>query len=287
MARPKKCTADYFPHYVTGNSRTIYILEQRYGNDGYALWFKLLELLATSDGHYIDFNDQTDLEFFAAKVKIDVDKALEIIDQLATLKAIDKQLWNHKIIWCQNFVDNLSELYARRRISLPQKPSLDEFVHAETQGSEDLCSAETPKVNKSIVEKSKVKESKEKKSKGNSVETEKTLVGVVLNDFEIVKNAYENNIGMLSSTVVEIINYYLDEGVDAELIVESIKVACMNNKRTMSYAEGVLKNWLKNGINTIEKYKSSLVEKEANRGQNNANNSTDDFKALLQRGPFE
>ena len=92
MARPKKCTADYFPHYVTGNSRTVFILEQKYGNDGYALWFKLLELLAVTDGHYVDFNDHTDLEFFAAKVKIDTDKAIEMIDQLAKLKADRKSV---------------------------------------------------------------------------------------------------------------------------------------------------------------------------------------------------
>lgn len=287
MARPKKCTVDYFPHFVTGNSRTVFILEQKYGNDGYALWFKLLELLASTDGHYVDLNDKTDLEFFAAKVKIDVDTALGIIDQLATLKAIDKQLWKHKVVWCQNFVDNLSELYARRRVSLPQKPTLEEFMYVETPSSEGLCSTETPKVNKSIVENSKVKESKGEKSKGNSVETEETLVGVVLNDFEIVRDAYESNIGMLSSTVVEIINYYLEQNVEAALIVEAIKVSSMNNKRTMAYAEGILKNWIREGITTVERYKSSLVEKEANKVQISANNSTDDFKALLQRGPAE
>lgn len=277
MARPKKCTVDYFPHYVTGNSRTVFILEQKYGNDGYALWFKLLELLAVTDGHYVDFNDHTDLEFFAAKAKIDADKAIEIIDQLASLKAIDRQLWKQKVVWCQNFVDNLSELYARRRISLPQKPNLSEFMYAETPSSESLCTTETPKVNKSKVEESRVEERKEEKSKVNGV-------GVVSNDFLLVQECYENNIGTLSSTVMEIINYYLDEGVQAELIVEAIKVSCMNNKRSMSYAEGVLKNWLKDGINTVDRYKSSLVEKEANKGQASANNSTDDFKALLERG---
>lgn len=287
MARPKKYTADYFPHYVTGNSRTVFILEQKYGNDGYALWFKLLELLAVTDGHYVDFNDHTDLEFFAAKSKIDADKAIEIIDQLAVLKAIDMNLWNHKIVWCQNFVDNLSELYARRRVALPQKPTLEEFMYVETTSSEGLCSTETPKVNKSIVENSKVKESKGEKSKGNSVETEETLVGVVLNDFEIVRDTYESNIGMLSSTVVEIINYYLEQNVEAALIAEAIKVSSMNNKRTMAYAEGILKNWIREGITTVERYKSSLVEKEANKVQISTNNSTDDFKALLQRGPVE
>ncbi|PHV69552.1 hypothetical protein CS063_15005 [Sporanaerobium hydrogeniformans] len=258
MARPKKCTVDYFPHFVTGNSRTVFILEQKYGNDGYALWFKLLELLAVTDGHYVDFNDHTDLEFFAAKSKVDANKALEIINQLAVLKAIDRELWKHKVVWCQNFVNNLSDLYARRRISLPQKPSLDEFMYTETSTSEGLCTTETPKVNKSIVEESIEKESKEKKSKGNGVS----------NDFSFVQTAYEENIGLLSGTVSEIIQYYLDEQVDPNLIIEAIKVACMNNRRSMSYAEGVLKNWLNDGIYTVSQYKSLQVEKTTNTGKN-------------------
>lgn len=44
MARPKKQTVDYFPHFVKGG-RTIFILENKFGNDGYAFWFKLLEIL--------------------------------------------------------------------------------------------------------------------------------------------------------------------------------------------------------------------------------------------------
>ena len=35
MARPKKQTVDYFPHFVKGG-RTIFILENKFGNDGYA-----------------------------------------------------------------------------------------------------------------------------------------------------------------------------------------------------------------------------------------------------------
>ena len=44
MARPRKQTVDYFPHYCKCG-RTIFILENRFGNDGYAFWFKLLEIL--------------------------------------------------------------------------------------------------------------------------------------------------------------------------------------------------------------------------------------------------
>ncbi len=52
MARPKKQTVDYFPHFVKGG-RTIFILENKFGNDGYAFWFKLLEILGESEGIFL------------------------------------------------------------------------------------------------------------------------------------------------------------------------------------------------------------------------------------------
>ena len=247
MARPKKCTVDYFPHYITSNSRTIFILEQKYGNNGYALWFKLLELLGSTDGHYLDFNDETDFEFFAAKAKIETEKAIEIIDQLAKLKAIDRELWKHKIIWCQKFVDNLSDLYTRRRVSLPKKPTLEEITNDEEHYIESM------------------------ENEGSEIVSDDKTTS-----FQIVKEVYEQNIGMLSGTVVEIINYYIEQGMQAELIAESIKKSCMNNKRTMSYAEGILKNWLKEGIRTIEQYNASVVERESNKGITKDCRYTDD-----------
>ena len=47
MARPAKTSVDYFPH-MAHSGKTIAILEARWGNDGYAFWFKLLELLGTA-----------------------------------------------------------------------------------------------------------------------------------------------------------------------------------------------------------------------------------------------
>ena len=67
MARPKKQTIDYFPHSCT-HGKTMFIIEQKYGNDGYAFWFKLLELLGDTAGHYIDLNDEATQEFLQAKL---------------------------------------------------------------------------------------------------------------------------------------------------------------------------------------------------------------------------
>jgi hypothetical protein len=123
LARPKKQTVDYFSHDCNCLSKkTLYIIDGQYGNDGYALWFKLLELLGTSNGHFINCNDKANWNYFLARVHLSEEKALQIIENLVRLKAIDPELWNKKIIWIQNYVDRLEDVYNRRRVEIPKKP---------------------------------------------------------------------------------------------------------------------------------------------------------------------
>ncbi|MGK0841011.1 hypothetical protein ACRE5W_28210, partial [Klebsiella pneumoniae] len=69
MARPKKQTVDYFPHYVN-SGKTLFILEKRYENNGYAFWFKVLELLGSTNGHIIDSRNPDEWEFLLAKTLV-------------------------------------------------------------------------------------------------------------------------------------------------------------------------------------------------------------------------
>ena len=81
MARPKKQTVDYFPHFVKGG-RTIFILENKFGNDGYAFWFKLLEILGESEGHFYDCSNASNWEYLLAKTRVTEEKAKDIINVL-------------------------------------------------------------------------------------------------------------------------------------------------------------------------------------------------------------
>lgn len=121
MARPKKQTVDYFPHSCN-HGKTMFILEQKYGNDGYAFWFKLLEILGGAEGHYLKLENGMDWEFLIAKTRLDKEKCIEILNLLSSLGAIDKKLWKEKIVWSDNFIENIKEAYRKRTVEIPVKP---------------------------------------------------------------------------------------------------------------------------------------------------------------------
>jgi len=262
MARPKKQTVEYFPHYTT-SGKTLYILESEFGNDGYAFWFKLLELLGSSDGHVYDCNNAPSWKFLLAKTRVDEETAMKILDTLSDLEAIDKKLWEHKLVWSDNFVQNLAPVYSNRRTSLPKKPivtynndSTNELLHVETQDVE-VSTKKTPqsKVKESRVEESKVEESNsnntaaeiKKKNPVALVDADSTkqdvkpVIGVDADstqqediekrekDLQQIENYYKQHVrrkNMLSSRdLSDIVFAYETYGQDADFIISVLKKA--------------------------------------------------------------
>lgn len=173
MARPKKAKVEYFPHSVH-HGKTLYILENKFGNDGYAFWFKLLELLGDTNHHYFDCNSTSSWEFLLAKTSVSGDIATEILNILAEMKAIDDELWGKKIIWSENFIANLDTVYSRREINPYNK-----------QDIKDKCIKKLPVsgVSDNINPQSKVKESKVKKSKEEDVSSTETSDSSLIKTF--------------------------------------------------------------------------------------------------------
>lgn len=125
--RPFKQTVEYFPHFVSASdtSQTLFILETEFGLQGYAFFFKLLELLGQTPGHAYDFSPFGRWKYLVARSKVDENKVKAMLNLLAEDGAIDKELYNHQVIWSDRFVDHLkSALYVRRKDeAAPVKPS--------------------------------------------------------------------------------------------------------------------------------------------------------------------
>lgn len=168
MTRPRKNVIDYFPHDCR-TGKTIAILEKRFKNDGYSCWFKILELMGQTENHYYDCSEDLNWEFLKAKTLIDDDaKVRDILSLMATLGAIDKELWvNYSILWSDNFVKGLDSVYQKRSAELPTKPS---FYTPESH-TPMVSVTETPHngISDDGNPQSKVKESKGEESIGEYI----------------------------------------------------------------------------------------------------------------------
>jgi hypothetical protein len=163
MAREQRKDVDYFPHDCT-HGRKMHIIETRYGNDGYAAWFKLLEQLGKANNHYIDISDDMTLMFLTSVFKTDEEKTISILSDLAKLGAIDKFLFEeHKIIFSQKFADSIQDAYRKRKSEMFQYSDiLNEINQKNGQSGGSLTEIHVNQAEVILKEKnSKVKESKE------------------------------------------------------------------------------------------------------------------------------
>ena len=164
MSRPKKAVVDYFPHY-TKHGKTMFTIENKYGNDGYAFWFKLLELIGATEQHLIDCRDIETWEYLLAITKVSNDIALEILDLLSRFNSIDGELWGHKIIWSEHFVQNINDVYKRREVKVYNKQDvLDKCIHKPHSKGQTVNRNPQSKVKYSKVKYSKVNNGSENKN---------------------------------------------------------------------------------------------------------------------------
>lgn len=114
MARPQRNNVDYFPFYCEEGTKMFY-LEETYGNDGFAVFLKLLRELAKKDYHYLDLSKNTTLMFLSAKCKVSKEILISIINDLVELEKFNSMLWKeNNIIWCQDFIDSIQDAYLKR-----------------------------------------------------------------------------------------------------------------------------------------------------------------------------
>ena len=124
MAREQRKDVDYFPHECT-HGRKMHIIETKYGNDGYATWFKLLEQLGKANNHYIDISDEMTLMFLTSTFKIDEEKTIAILTDLSKLGGIDKFLFDeHNIVWSEKFCNSIEDAYKKRKQKIFSKDDI-------------------------------------------------------------------------------------------------------------------------------------------------------------------
>lgn len=93
-----------------------------------------------------------------------------------------------------------------------------------------------------------------------------------------ISNFYQNNFGVISPHIIDDIKHWTSD-IGFELVLEAMKRA-VENQRNYSYAKGIMRNWLKNNIKTLEDVEAADVAFN-NRRNNNFNNTAPTKKESL------
>jgi uncharacterized protein YcfL len=192
MARQQQNTVDYFP-FLCKEGEAMFYIENKYGNDGYATWIKILRQLAVTNYHYLNLSEYKTIMFLSSKCKVDEKLLLEIITDLCNIGEFNKQLWEqNKIIYSEKFIENIKDAYSRRKNECINLHTL--CIHLNTLGVQSAyilnqnvyTKPQSVDINThSIVEYSIVKDIKVKDNKENDINI----------SFDVFWNLYNKKVG--------------------------------------------------------------------------------------------
>ena len=156
MARKQKNYVDYFPH-DTHQSKAVRTISNTYGNDGYAFYYKLRELLGRTDNYNYDLSQRIDWFDFLGEMDVEEQQAQELIEFLVTIGELDKELWEQESrLWSNSLIEDISDVYDKRVAEIPDKYSFRDGNTHSRSGNHSLGDGSTQ---------SRVKEKKVNKSK--------------------------------------------------------------------------------------------------------------------------
>jgi hypothetical protein len=97
MARPKKTGLDYFPHDTAATTDDkVAAMRLLFGNDGYAFYFMLLEMIYAAKTASLDLTDKTIFKIVRKRIGVDEGLFEEMIFESCKIGLFDKAEWEER-----------------------------------------------------------------------------------------------------------------------------------------------------------------------------------------------
>ena len=107
---------------VCRDDQMLSVLEAKWGNDAFCIYYRLWKQLGSADFHYIDLRPFGSWELFLTQMKVSESVTVEILDKLARMGVIDKELWGYKVLWSDSFVESVKDVWIKRKVNVPRRP---------------------------------------------------------------------------------------------------------------------------------------------------------------------
>lgn len=265
MARPIKEGLSYFPLDVDSDyDDKLQLIESLYGPTGFASVIKIF-MKIYSVGYYYKWEEKEEL-LMAKRIGIDSNSLKNIINDCVKYDLFDEELFKqYNILTSDGIQKRFFTAVGKRKVGLV----IEDFLLIEKAEVVSLCPKMTFKNviqgktqvnqgNTRVIQESstqsKVKETKVNKTKVNNINK---FDDVVVPPGPNAHEFYQNNFGIENSIISQNIDFWIDD-LNEELVIEAMSRAALD-KKGFRYAEGILKNWEKEGIKTMDEVKSADI----------------------------
>jgi len=109
----------------------------------------------------------------------------------------------------------------------------------------------------------------------STAEPGKSMVDVVVVMDDVMKFWQQNLHPIITPYQVETLYDYVKQGMEPPVILEALRRSVGQNKRTLSYVEGILRRWQTDGVKTVEDIEVLDQSREFERRQRDSHNDQD------------
>lgn len=245
--------AYYFSHDANArNDEKISMLRAEHGPAGYGVYWMLIETLFESSDVKLSHNKIKGIAFVN---NIDIALLSDVINTCITERLFvsdGDKFWSESLIRRKEKFTDIKE----KRSAAGRKGM------AKRWADKGLDNSVITNDNNDITKNNKGKESKVKESKEKEIK-ETTPADAF--------SFYENNFGVLNGFIIQDIAQWVND-LNNDLVIESMKIALQNGKQ-WRYATGILRDWHKNNIRSLEDV--AAQSKKFNRGKGGDNIGAD------------
>lgn len=270
----------YFSHDSNArNSDKLMKVRMKLGAEGYGIFFMLIERLREEEG----YKSTIDYDTLAFDLRVEPEKVKQVVENYDLFKFTE----DGKYFYSDSFNERMEmmDVRAQQRKSKAKKAAEARWSKqsedtSKAQALPEQCSSNAQailnhankiKLNKIKLNKTKINKSKVVVAETNEAENlaDEPATTTAQKQISDVLNFYENHFGMTSDYIRQSILKWCND-LNPELVKRALEISVEDNVLKFRYANAILVDWDKKGIDTLEK---ALAEGNARQKskQNNYN----------------
>lgn len=208
------------------------------GLEGIGLYWCIIEFLYENNG-YLTMDE--DIEMLVYELRTDKEKILKLINNYDLFKISKNQFFSQSVLNRLREIENLSKTNREKALKRWGNKKETQHTNGNAKNMQKQCKSNaTASVRQCNIKEKKIKENKNK--------IKEIIITTTSNNIE------EKFARPLSSTEYEKIKTWL-ETYNQELILYATDIAILNQVKTFSYIEGILKTWNGKNLKTLEEVK--------------------------------